>query len=75
MQDEQPIMYQGELPVIQHEVKNELITQRAVDGYINATAMCQAAGKRLNNYLRTDTTKAFVGALEADTRIRATELS
>ena len=74
MPDAQPIMYQGELPIIQHEVKNDLITQRAIDGYINATAMCQAAGKRLNNYLRSDTTKAFVDALETDTRISATEL-
>ncbi len=74
MPDSETPMYQSELPIIQHEVQNRLIQQRAADGYINATAMCQATGKRLNNYLRSDTTKAFLEALETDTRISATEL-
>ncbi len=73
-QDAPPVMYQGELPVIQHEVRNELIDQRAVDGYINATAMCQAAGRRFNDYTRLDGTKAFIRALSTETGIPATEL-
>ena len=60
--------------LVKHHVQGHIVPQRVPDGYIDATAMCQAAGKRLNNYLRSDTTKAFVSALEADTRIRATEL-
>jgi hypothetical protein len=36
---------QGELPLIGHLVESVSIDQRANDGYINATAMCRAAGK------------------------------
>ena len=74
MSDEQPIMYQSELPVIPREVQNNLIHQRANDGYINATAMCQAAGRRFNDYTRLDGTRAFIQALSTETGIPATEL-
>ena len=60
--------------LVPHHVQGHIVQQRQPDGYINATAMCKAVGKRLNNYLRSDSTKAFIDALEADTRIRATEL-
>ena len=33
------------LPFIEHEHKGVSIPQRAKDGYVNATAMCKAAGK------------------------------
>ncbi len=39
------------------------IRQRHSDGYLDATAMCKANGKRLNNYLRTKTTKEFLTEL------------
>ena len=61
-------------PVIKHEVGNELINQRAKDGYINATAMCKAAGKRWNNYLNTTPTKDFVDVLSSETGIPVSEL-
>ena len=70
----QPIMYQSELPVIPREVQNNLIHQRAVDGYINATAMCKAAGKAFADYQRLGTTKAYLAALHADMGIPITEL-
>ena len=38
------------------------IRQRS-DGYLSATDMCKANGKRLNNYLRIKTTKAFLSEL------------
>lgn len=60
--------------IIVHPIAGQLVRQRTRDSYIDATAMCQAAGKRLNNYLRAKRTKKFLKALEADTRIRATEL-
>ena len=60
--------------LVSHHVQGNLVEQRVADGYVNATALCKAAGKRVNNYLRADSTKAFVKALEVDTRIRATEL-
>ena len=67
-------MPQGELPLIPHEVQDRLIYQRAVDGYINATAMCQAAGKAFADYARLVNTKAFAQALQADMGIPITEL-
>ncbi|MGR6866977.1 KilA-N domain-containing protein, partial [Acinetobacter baumannii] len=53
-------MNQLELPLISRQENNVVISQRAHDGYINATAMCQAAGKRLNHYLDNNSTKAFI---------------
>lgn len=51
-----------------------IIYQRPKDGYINATAMCQAAGKRWNHYVSNETTKEFIRALVADAGIPASEL-
>lgn len=53
---------------------NEVVTQRVTDGYFNATAMCKAAGKRINNYTRLPTTSDFIKELSSVTRIRATDL-
>lgn len=60
--------------LIPHSFNERTISQRADDGYVHATAMCAAGGKRLNNYLRNSVTRGFIGALAAETRIRATEL-
>lgn len=54
--------------------ENDVITQRVSDGYFNATAMCRAAGKRINNYTRLPTTSDFINELSSVTRICATEL-
>ncbi|MTC44255.1 KilA-N domain-containing protein [Providencia sp. wls1922] len=63
-----------ELPLISRQENNVVISQRAHDGYINATAMCQAAGKRLNHYLDNASSKAFISELSIDTGIPASEL-
>ncbi|MHC8493390.1 KilA-N domain-containing protein [Thalassospira sp. SM2505] len=60
--------------LIPHTINDRTICQRKDDGYIHATAMCNAAGKRLNNYLRNTVTRDFIDALATETRIRATEL-
>lgn len=69
-------MTQAEIafPIIEHEVQRSPIPQRALDGYINATAMCQAAGRPWNRYWDTGPTKRFVEALATDTGIPVTEL-
>jgi len=36
--------------VIQHKIDNELVNQRALDGYVDATAMCKASGKEFGHY-------------------------
>lgn len=45
------------------------IEQRIGDGYMNATAMCKACGKRWPDYARLDATKAFVQALSRSVQI------
>lgn len=53
------------------EVNTVAIDQRISDGYINATSLAKASGKRVNNYLRLDTTKEFLKELERSTGISA----
>lgn len=56
-------MSQYNLVLIEHEVENELMYQRAEDGYVNATAMCKAADKLFADYGRLATTKAYLNEL------------
>ena len=65
---------QGQLPVIRHEIRQNPIEQRAVDGYINATAMCKIAGKQFNDYGRLNSTQEFIEALSIDTGIPVSTL-
>jgi KilA-N domain len=44
------------------------------DGYLSATDMCQACGKRLNDWMRLSATGEYLKALEDVTGIPATEL-
>lgn len=48
---------------ITHNVNDIAIGQRPADGYINLTAMAQANGKLIADYLRLETTKAFAEEL------------
>lgn len=52
-----------QLALLPHSYQGALIQQRAADGYINATAMCKAAGKEWSNYNQNASTKAFLEAL------------
>jgi hypothetical protein len=49
--------------LISRDFHGATIRQRSTDGYLDATAMCKATGKRLNNYLRNKTTKEFLTEL------------
>ena len=62
------------LPLIEHHHGDALIPQRAKDGYIDATAMCNSAGKQFYDYARLKATKAFLTALSAKTGIPVLEL-
>jgi hypothetical protein len=42
-----------------------LIGRREADGYVNATAMCKANGKKWNDYFRLERTEAYIAALKA----------
>lgn len=59
---------------IPHQERGVMIYQRPVDGYINATSMCQAAGKKWNDYYRLTTTAPFLVALSSEAGIPASEL-
>ena len=62
------------LPLIYHEIEDESVEQRAVDGYINATAMCKAAGKRWPDYQRLSATREFIKELSLDVQIPTSSL-
>lgn len=53
-----------QLALVPHTYQGSVISQREADGYINATAMCKAAGKEWAHYNSNSTTKAFLTALE-----------
>lgn len=59
-------MTQMKLDLIPHQVNDQVIDQRASDGYINATALCKAAGKLWGHYWESNNTKEFMAELERD---------
>jgi hypothetical protein len=59
---------QFQLTLVPHTYQGALIQQRAADGYINATAMCKAAGKEWSSYYRS--AGDFITALERSLQIR-----
>lgn len=66
---------QTHFDLIPHQAEGAIIYQRPADGFINATAMCQAAGKRWNDYGILNSTKLFLDALAVETRIPVSELT
>lgn len=67
--------HQTSLHLIAHRTDTGIVQQRSSDGYINATELCNAAGKRWHNYVRNETTGHFLRALAAKTRISVLELN
>ena len=67
-----PLNFPQQPMLIEHPVGIEVVTQRPMDGYINATELCQRAGKRFNNYHQTAQTKPFLEELSAVTGIPVT---
>lgn len=66
--------HQYSLVLIEHHVNDSVIKQRSSDGYINATELCRAAGKRWHNYVRNETTGHFLRALATKTQISVSVL-
>lgn len=66
--------HQLSLTLIPHKVDNSIIDQRASDGFINASAMCKAAGKLVADYTRLTTTKDYLAELSADMGIPISDL-
>ncbi len=55
-------------------IRHPFVPQRVTDGYINATALCQASGKQLGHYLANKNTQEFLAALSADIGIPISEI-
>ena len=55
--------------MINRDFHGAVIYQRSSDGYFDATSMCKATGKRLNDYYRLKSTKEYLDALSNDTHI------
>ncbi|MBC6414152.1 MAG: KilA-N domain-containing protein [Chromatiales bacterium] len=68
------LSFPTQLPLIGHKLGNELISQRPKDGYINATALCKAAGKSFYDYVRLNSTKDFLQELSTETGIPVSAL-
>ncbi|MHC5307540.1 KilA-N domain-containing protein [Bartonella sp. LJL80] len=64
------VKYKGIKDIVAYSHNGETIALRATDGYINATAMCKAAGKDWSNYRKNAETEEFLKALEMSLRIR-----
>ncbi len=60
-----PLPFDHQPLLIEHPVSGELVHQRPDDGYINATELCQQAGKLFGNYHQTAQTQAFLKELSA----------
>jgi hypothetical protein len=65
---------QIKLSFVPHDYQGQLVEQRVRDGYINATAMCQAAGRLFGDYSRNSATRAFLAELSSDMGIPISEL-
>lgn len=70
-----PNKQQLDLALIHHQSDGAIIDQRASDGYINATALCKAAGKTWSDYRRNDRTIAFLEELESETGVPIAQLA
>jgi hypothetical protein len=57
--------------ILTHSLNQVVVGQRAQDGYINGTAMCQAANKRMGNYLQNQETQAVLAELSRSAGIPA----
>lgn len=67
-------MTQYQLPYIPHQIEGEIVTLRQKDGYINATAMCKAAGREFKHYNENKQTKSFLAELSAEVGIPTSAL-
>jgi hypothetical protein len=67
-------MHENHRELIPHVLEGEVISLRAKDGYVHATAMCKAAGKFWGTYWQNAATKEFIIELSSVIGIPITEL-
>ena len=64
----------NQLALVPHTFQGSIIQQRSADGFINASAMCKAAGRLWADYNRLGATHAFLSAMSADMGIPISEI-
>ena len=60
--------------LIEHSIDGEVVPQRPTDGYINATRLCQRAGKQFGHYRSNAQTQAFLDVLSLEIGIPISNL-
>jgi len=60
--------------LISRDFHGATIRQRSSDGYLDATAMCQATGKLFAGYKRLKSTKEYLDALSSDMQIHTSNI-
>ena len=55
--------------ILYHSANDFPVGQRQIDGYIDATRLCQAVGKRWNNYYRVPEHKAYFKELSSQIKM------
>jgi hypothetical protein len=68
------VTVQQHFDLIPHQTAGGLVCQRPSDGYINATAMCQATSRLFGHYRERTSTQEFLEALAADIGIPISQL-
>ena len=69
-----PLDFEQTNMLIEHPVNGAVIPQRPQDGYINATVLCQNAGKLFADYRRLSQTNEFLDELSLDMGIPISNL-
>ena len=69
-----PLDFPQQSYLIEHTVGDAIVPQRPRDGYINATRLCQQAGKRFSAYHRNAVTQAFLRQLALEVQICTSNL-
>ena len=69
-----PIKNDGIIEPDSLTLNNVVIISRIEDNYINATQLCQAGGKKFNDWFRLDTTKELINELDSEAGIPASQL-
>ena len=65
---------QPSLDLIPHTYEGQIVRLRSRDGYVNATAMCKAAGREFKHYNENRATREFLAELSSEVGIPTSEL-
>lgn len=63
-----------EFPITRRTINDTCIALRLTDGYINATALCNACDKDIEDYIHRRATNEFMKELSRDTEIPVSQL-